>query len=187
MTSPDLSAAIAAYNERLALFQQHINTLPEDVYRREDAYLVAESARLEQWKAALAEQQQAPAPTPAAQPAEQMSTRAKIGLSGVGLIVGGFFISQFSSFGVVLAMIGILTLIWSWIAKAPRHRVSRGGSSGGSADAAAMQVAALRAEQERMSAIQQAEAQARAEADARRRDALARAADIQQQRQSGTW
>lgn len=175
MTYPDFQSDLAAFNERVTLFNEHADSLPADVRAREHTYLAAEQVRLERWQEALNGQQPTPA-QPAAQPTEQMSTRAKIGLWGVALIVGGFFLSAMgASFGVVLAMVGILLLIWSWIAKAPRHRAGHGGSSGATANAAAVQVAAQRAEMERRDAAARAQAAAEQEAARLRQEALARA------------
>lgn len=150
--------------------------------------LRAERARLQAWTQDLARRQQTPAPVQqptvppvvgqAAQTFWTASFRSKVGVIGWGLFGLGVVVFNASNgLGGLLGFIG-LVMVFTWFVSGLMHGFGGRGrqtvvyGGGGAAEA---HMAAMRAEEARMSELARVEAEARAAAEARRQEAIERA------------
>ena len=124
----DFNARAAAHSARVDQFNAHGGVLPPDVHNRELAYLKRVDAELDQEQAELnaehariAAQQHVPAPQttvrPSTLPDAELTTRAKLGLWGCGLMFVGVVIAGMGfQLGAAVAIFGfILLLVWMWM------------------------------------------------------------------------
>ncbi|QSM92987.1 hypothetical protein I3U40_18190 [Mycobacteroides abscessus subsp. abscessus] len=177
MTPEQLQQAAAAYNHRCDQFTANSHLLPEPVREREFQYLASEKQRL----TAISQSQQTPTQTGTV--VEVMGSRAKLGLWGAGaLIVGVILYGLGAGIGALIGFIGIVLLLWSWIAKPPKPTQPAAANNAGVQLQQAEQVFAERAAaaEQHQRQLQEAEQRARAEVERKRQEALDYAAQMAQ-------
>lgn len=187
MTAPNhaYEAAVAAFNARAERFKQFGNQLDPQAYAVESDYLNREHQRLLAWKQTVdAEQRAAERRAAAAQVAANAgsrfsaaSFRGKVGIVGLAAFGLGFIIrlmNDESGFAILLLVGGgLLIVLWffSGLVGGGGH-----GGHGGQLEADRVRIESMRAAAERQAAADAREEQLRAEAEARRREAIERAA-----------
>lgn len=188
MTTPHHAAyeqAVAAFNARNERFKQFGNQLEPQAYAVESDYLNRERARLLAWKQQVdAERRAAERRAAAAQVAANTaggfwaaSFRSKVGVVGMVMFGFGFLlrvVSSESGFAMFLMLAGGALIVgWFFGGLFGGGRGRHGG--GGQLEADRVRLESMRAAAERQQAQEEHDAQVRAEAEARRQEAIERA------------
>lgn len=189
MTAPNhaYEAAVAAFNARAERFKQFGSQLDPQAYAVEADYLQRERHRLLSWQQHLdAERRAAERRAAAAQVAANAgsrfwaaSFRGKVGVVGLAAFGLGFIIrlmdDESGSAMFLMLAGGLLLVIWFFSGLVGGGHGGHGGH-GGQLEADRVRIEAMRAAAERQQAQEEHDRRVREEAEARRQEAIERAA-----------